>query len=59
MLGHRGRLTAAEWDAFSRRSRGILNWRSGEIAKLKRAYVKRVRKAGSVMVRRELSERPD
>jgi hypothetical protein len=59
MLGHRGRLTAAEWDAFSLRSRHILHWRSGEIAKLKRAYVKRTRKAGSVIVRRELSYDPD
>ncbi len=59
MLGHRGRLTAAEWDAFSSRSRRILNWRSGEIAKLKRAYVKRTRKAASAMVRRELSYDPE
>lgn len=59
MLGHRGKLTAAEWDAFSSRSRHILIWRSGEIAKLKRAYIKRTRKAASALVRRELSERPD
>lgn len=59
MLGHRGKLTAAEWDAFSSKSHHILRWRSGEIAKLKRAYVKRTRKAASVMVRRELSETPD
>lgn len=58
MLGHRGKLTAAEWDAFSSKSRHILRWRSGEIAKLKRAYVKRARKAVSALVRRELSEGP-
>lgn len=43
MLGNRGELSAAEWDAFSRRSRKLLHWRPGEIRKLKRAFAKRAR----------------
>lgn len=43
MMGSKGELSGAERDAFSRRSRPMLNWRPGEIRKLKQAFSKRVR----------------
>jgi len=46
MLGNRGTKGGAEYDAFSRRSRGLLHWRRGELRALKRAFSKRVRRAG-------------
>lgn len=44
MMGHRGKLSGEEWDAFSRRSRQLLGWGNGQIKKLKKAYAKRSRK---------------
>jgi hypothetical protein len=44
MMGSRGYLSAAEWDAFSRRARRIVPFRPGEIRYLKRKFWKRQRK---------------
>jgi hypothetical protein len=48
MMGHREKLSANEWDAFSRKSRRLMRWGRGEIRKLKRAFAKRVRQQGRV-----------
>lgn len=43
-LSDRTKLSGAEWDAFSRRSRRLIVWARGEVAAIKRAYRKRVRR---------------
>ena len=48
-MGNRGKLSAEEWDAFSRRSRPLIRWKPHQIKKLKRAFAKRVR----VLARKE------
>ena len=54
MMGSRGKLSASEWDAFSRRSRKLLRWRPGEIKKLKREFSSRVRAEGKREAERQL-----
>lgn len=44
MMGNRGCADGDECDAFSRRSRRLLSWRSGELRKIKRRFSKRMRK---------------
>lgn len=39
----RFKLNGNEWDAFSRRSRRLLNWRPGELRDIKRRFWKKVR----------------
>lgn len=41
-------ISGDEADAFSRRWRRWVKWRPGQIKRLKRAYAKRVRRAGKV-----------
>ena len=43
-MQERGKTTAAETDAFSRKWRHLLRWAPGELKKLKRAYAKRMRR---------------
>ncbi len=45
MMGHRGKLSGSEWDAFSRKSRHLMRWRPGKIKALKRAFAKRMRQS--------------
>jgi hypothetical protein len=45
MMGSRGYKGGDECDAFSRRSRRLLNWRKGELRLIKRRFWKRDRKA--------------
>lgn len=54
MLGNRGSSNGIEADAFSRRSRSLLSWRRGELRKIKRAFSKRVRRAGKRDVAQDL-----
>ena len=42
-----------EYDAFSRASRTLLHWRSGEVKKIKRKYNKRVRQENKSAMREE------
>ena len=42
-----------EYDAFSRASRSLLQWRSGEVKKIKRKYNKRVRQENKSAMREE------
>ncbi len=45
MMGHREKLHGGdEWDAFSRRSRRMLRWKSKEVAKIKARFGRRIRK---------------
>ena len=44
MMGSRGYGNGFECDAFSRKSRRLVNWRAGELRKLKRAFAKRTRR---------------
>jgi hypothetical protein len=46
MMGNRGNASGIDVDAFSRKSRGVLRWRRGEIRKVKRAFSKRMRQIG-------------
>jgi hypothetical protein len=49
MMGSKGELSGPERDAFSRRSRPMLNWRPSEIRKLKRAFAKRERRQAKLV----------
>lgn len=51
MMGNRGPLNGDQWDAFSRRSRPMLNWRPGRIRKIKRLFAKQVRQTAKAYVR--------
>lgn len=42
-----------EYDAFSRASRTLLQWRSGEVKKIKRKHNKRVRQENKSAMREE------
>lgn len=42
-----------EYDAFSRASRSLLQWRSGEVKKIKRKHNKRVRQENKSAMREE------
>jgi len=42
-----------EYDAFSRASRTLLQWRSGEVKKIKRKHNKRVRQENKSALREE------
>ncbi|HWE98175.1 MAG TPA: hypothetical protein VG248_00080 [Caulobacteraceae bacterium] len=44
MMGNRAKLNGDEWDAFSRRSRRLLRWRSGEVKKIKRLFARKQRR---------------
>lgn len=44
-LGDRHTLNGDEWDAFHRRSRRIIAWARGEVARIKRSYRQRIRHA--------------
>jgi hypothetical protein len=45
MMGHREHLSGGdEFDAFSPTWRRMLNWRRGELKKVKRTFAKRARK---------------
>ena len=43
MMGTRHKLSGLEWDAFSRRSRKLMRWRTGEVAAIKSAFRRRLR----------------
>ncbi len=44
MIGNRVYKGGDECDAFSRRSRGLIRWKRGELKKIKRRFSKRMRK---------------
>jgi hypothetical protein len=50
MMGSRDRLTADEFDAFTRWRR-LLHWRPGALKKVKRAFAKRSRKTAKAGLR--------
>jgi hypothetical protein len=52
MVGNRGAANGDEWDAFSRRSRRLINWRAGEVKRIKRGYSKRMRKGARLELRK-------
>ncbi|WP_089177128.1 hypothetical protein [Bosea sp. AS-1] len=54
MMGTRSRLTAPEWDAFSRYSRHLLRWAPGELRKIKRKFWRRVRVRQRAEMRAEM-----
>jgi predicted CopG family antitoxin len=43
MMGTRAKLPGDERDAFSRLSRRLLNWKRGELKRIKRRFWKRMR----------------
>lgn len=45
-----------EYDAFSRASRTLLHWRSGEVKKIKRKHNKRVRQENKSAMREVYSD---
>lgn len=56
MMGTRGYRGADECDAFSRRSRTLLNYKRGELRAIKRRFWKRARKfarIGSIFTPRD------
>lgn len=46
MMGSKGTVNGDEYEAFSRKSRHMIHWKRGELAKIKRAFWKRMRKLG-------------
>lgn len=44
MMGNRGSANGIEVDAFSRKSRGLINWRRGALRRIKRQFSKRMRR---------------
>lgn len=54
MIGRIPFISGDEWDALSRRSKGLLSWRRGERRKIKRGYRRRERRLG----RKALREHP-
>lgn len=52
MMGNRGSANGIEVDAFSRRSRGYLRWKRGQLRKIKRQFSKRMRKHAKVLLRK-------
>jgi len=53
MMGSRGYRGAAECDAFSKRVRFWINWKPGEVRRLKRQFWKRQRRKARQLVVRE------
>ena len=53
MMGHRGLTGGDEFEAFEKGFRRYLRWGRGTIAKMKRAYSKRARKAVRMNLRAE------
>jgi hypothetical protein len=53
MMGHREKLNGDGFDAFARFWRRNLDWKPGEIAKVKRRYSKRARRDGRMTARTE------
>jgi hypothetical protein len=53
MIEKRIAIDGDEADAFSRKSRPLLRWKSGQIAKIKRKANKRERQWGKADLRRE------
>ena len=51
MMGSRGKLDGASWDAFSRWSRQIVPWRRGALRAIKRRFWKRDRSAAKRVAR--------
>ena len=54
MMGHREKLAGDGFDAFARFWRRNLGWRAGQVAKVKKRYAKRDRKAAKITARSEL-----
>ena len=50
MMGHRSRTNAEERDAFSKRSRRLLQWRPGELGRIKRQFGKKHRRTDAERV---------
>jgi len=44
MKSRRTKLSAGEWDAFSKRSRRVIVWHKGETAGIKRRFNRRMRR---------------
>jgi hypothetical protein len=61
MMGHRGKTDGDQRDAFSRRSRRMIIWRSGALRTLKRRFCKAERRESRLLARAlivgELEER--
>lgn len=58
MMGNKGMVGGDEYEALSRKSRRLINWKKGEIAKIKRKFWKRARKLGKFDLRREAGVLP-
>ncbi len=46
MMGNRRSRGGDEYEAFSRRWRGLLHWKRGELRRIKRRFWKRMRATG-------------
>ena len=55
-MGTRAKLSAVEWDAFSRRSRRMIHWAQGETKRIKRAFWQRQRAAERTEMPRKLAD---
>jgi hypothetical protein len=53
MMGHREKLDGDGFDAFARHWRRSLNWRAGQVAKIKRRHSKRARRVAQRATRGE------
>lgn len=53
MMGSRGTYNGDESDAFSRRSRRILSWGSGELKRIKRGFTKRSRQISRRLITKD------
>jgi len=55
MMGNKGMVGGDEYEALSRKSRQLIHWKRGEIARIKRGFWKRTRKLGKFDLKRAIS----